>query len=371
MERASPCEAVAGNMIVGTHSTGFGEVILGLAGGMDARVLPSWPAWRWVVLALAAVLALRVAIFLWHLFIFLWHGKTWERFHETRITPPLRIHLVPAVDTTWTTEPASLALSDQLRGLGFVEVGVFEIPEMPQAKLHGFVHEPTAVAASIYKLKYRVWADMGSYYEDGSSITYSTADVGEKLPRPPAQRAIRFPEMTLAALHQRLVQDRPRGKLRRVSREEFVNLSEGAHAAYQDWMAERGGYTIEELRTLIAAPEKPTAEGLQYLREKVAREALINWWRTQPDVPFPAEELNDCAAIVHEDLSIEQILFMFCRVTGDWGAKEKHIPPGVHSRRGAFEALNEVRKRDLVKFWEKTTPLCADFYCRKQDDEDD
>jgi len=63
----------------------------------------------------------------------LWYSKDWVRFQEARLTPPFRIHLVAATDTSWTTEPVSLALTDPLRELGFVQVGVFEIPEMPDA----------------------------------------------------------------------------------------------------------------------------------------------------------------------------------------------------------------------------------------------
>ena len=68
---------------------------------------------------------------------------------------------------------------------------------------------------------------------------------------------------------------------------------------------------------------------------------------------------------------MEQILFMFGRVTGDWGADEKHVPANAKSPRAAFQALNEVRKGGLVKFWEKTTPLIADFYRHQAGESED
>jgi len=290
------------------------------------------------------------------------------RWNQLSFIAPFRIHFVPAADISWTTEPAAVALSEQLRELGFVEVGVFEIPEMPDAKVHGFIHGPTDVTARIYKLKERHWVDLASYYEDGSSIAYSTTEIGEDLPRPSTQAVIRFPEMTLAQLHHRLVQDRPRGMLRSISSENFVEISEEAHAVYQDWLGERGGYNLEELRSLSSG--KLSGDGLQTLREKVAREALINWFGTQPDRPFDAERINDCLPIIHDDLSMEQIVYVFNRVTGDWDADEKHIPPHIKSARAAFEALNESRKGGLVKIFEKTTPLCADFYILPEEAEE-
>jgi hypothetical protein len=39
--------------------------------------------------------------------------------------------------------------------------------------------------------------------------------------------------------------------------------------------------------------------------------------------------------MIHDDLSIEQILFAFGRVSGDWSADEKHIPPTAKSTRRA------------------------------------
>jgi len=284
------------------------------------------------------------------------------RFNRLNFLAPFRIHFVPALDISWTEEPAAVAFADQLHELGFVEVGKFDIGEMPQAKIHGFVHKPTDVTARIYKLKDRFWVDLASYYEDGSSITYSTTEIGEKLPRASTQTLIRFPEMTLAQLHHRLVQDRPRGKLRSISTENFVEICEEAHAVYQDWLAERGGYNVEELHILGPGNDKLSADGLQALRQNVARQALINWFGTQPDRPFPAERINDCIPIIHDDLSPEQIVFAFNRTTGDWDAEEKHIPATAKSPRAAFEALNEIRKGGLVKIFEKTTPLCADFY---------
>jgi len=311
--------------------------------------------WAWVGIAVATVVVGAL------IFLFFCEYMI-ARFNRISFLTPFRIHLLPAPDTSWTTEPAAVALSDQLRQLGFVEVGVFEIPEMPHAKIHGFVHEPTHVIARIYNLKDKFWVDLASYYQDGSSITYSTTDVGEKMPRPSNQAVIRFPEFSLAQLHHRLVQDRPRGSLRSARAQNFVETFVDSHAAYQDWLAERGGYNLEELRSLSPGNDKLSADGLQMIRQNVAREALINWFRTQPDRPFDAERINSCTPIIHDDLSMDQIIDVFNRVTGDWDADQKHIPPHIKSGRAAFEALNESRNGGLVKIFEKTTPLCADFY---------
>jgi len=319
--------------------------------------------WTWVAIVIGVIVVGGILL----LFFF---EYMLTRFNRLSFLAPFRIHFVPAPEISWTTEPDALALSNQLRELSFVEVGAFDIPEMPHAKIHGFVKEPTAVTARIYNLKGKHWVDLSSYYEDGSSITYSTTDVGEKLPRPSTQTVIRFPEMTLAQLHHRLVQDRPRGNLRSVSTENFVEISAEAHAVYQDWLAERGGYNLEELRILGPGNDKLSADGLQALRQNVARQALINWFGTQADQPFPVEHINDCVPIIHDDLSLEQIVFAFNRTTGDWDAAEKHIPASAKSPRAAFEALNEIRKGGLVKIFEKTTPLCADFYILAEETEE-
>ena len=106
----------------------------------------AYSIWAWVGIAVAAVVAATL------IFLFFCECMV-VRLNKLSFLTPFRIHLLPAPDTSWTTEPAAVALSDQLRQLGFVEVGVFEIPEMPQAKLHGFVHEPTDVIARIYNLR--------------------------------------------------------------------------------------------------------------------------------------------------------------------------------------------------------------------------
>src|SRR5262249_29759398 len=98
-------------------------------------------------------------------------------------------------------------------------------------KAPGLRSRTTDVIARIYNLRGKFWVDLASYYQDGSSITYSTADVGEKLPRPSTQTVIRFPDFSLAQLHHRLVHDRPRGPLRPATTANFVDTFLDAHAA--------------------------------------------------------------------------------------------------------------------------------------------
>jgi hypothetical protein len=312
--------------------------------------------WYWIGAGLLLTLAV-LGIRFWRIM------RAGMEFESSQLSAPFRIHLFPARDKSWTRWSAALVMTNALRRIGFTESGVFEIREIPQTMIHGFVHESAGIAAAVYMRGEQVWVDLDSIYEDGSSISYSIANVGAELPRPTSQIQIRFPGMELAALHHRLVTDRPRGILRHISADQFATLFEGSYAKLQDWLAERGGYTTSELRSLIPSSARLTVEQLQTIREKVAREALVNWWRLQAESPDQTDELNDCVAVIHDEMSLDQVLFTYSRMTGDWGADEKHIPPRAKSPpRAAFEALNEVRQGGLIKFLEKTTPLCADYY---------
>src|SRR5262249_32581106 len=80
-------------------------------------------AWGWGGVVLGAI----VVGFLFVLYL---SEYILVRFNRLNFLAPFRIHFVPALDISWTAEPAVVALADQLRELGFVEAGKFEIPEM-------------------------------------------------------------------------------------------------------------------------------------------------------------------------------------------------------------------------------------------------
>jgi hypothetical protein len=290
-----------------------------------------------------------------------------EALDATSPLPPFRICLLPCPNADWTKAGPVQALAQPLRQAGFVEAGVFVVREMPGTRVWGFVQPQTAVLAAIYQLDQLVALDLVSVYGDGGSLTYSNTRVGAEFPRPPRQPARRLPDAAPAQLYHALLAERPKAPPAAVSPQTFVRRFEQDYARQQDWLAERGGYTIEELRACaLTTGQTPNETALQHLRACYARQALLGWYSIQPAPPFPWEEVRDELVVVHDDLTLEDATALFNESTGDWGPSRKDIPPPITTAREAFALLNEQAGKPLCKIWEKTTPKPADFYCDRE-----
>jgi len=163
-----------------------------------------------------------------------------------------------------------------------------------------------------------------------------------------------------------MVAERPAGLCRRVSSETFAARMETVYAEVQDWLADRGGYTLDELKQTMQAPGRTLNEDeMLFLRERVAEQALQNWWMLQPSLPASWIEASEALIIIHDELSLFAGVYRYNKSTGDWSTEASDLPPGVTTARGAFEALNIRSGGVFKKVWEKTTPLAADFYFRQ------
>ena len=315
--------------------------------------------WLWVGVGLAVlILILRLALKA----LFRAMRKEESRFKM----PPPRIQLFPLTRPELMQDESAQSLIVPLLQAGFQAAGEYQVREMPKTQIAGFVHQASSVSAMVYHYGRLTFCDLVTEYEDGTSLTYANHSVGEGFPRSPRHAVRRFPEVSPALLHQRMVVERPAGLCRRVSIETFAVRMETAYAESQNWLADRGGYTLDELKRTFQAPGQTlNEEEMLFLRERVAEQALQNWWMLQTSLPTSWIEASESLIIIHDELSLFAVVYRYSKWTGDWNTTESDIPPGVTSAREAFAALNLRCGGLFKKVWEKETPLAADFYFRQ------
>ena len=293
-----------------------------------------------------------------------------KEFEKSIVAPPFRIQLTPATDSPTAPSPDVQALAEPLLQTGFVDAGAFRIWEMPGAKMRLLIQPETRVTACIYQLSGQTTLDLISRFEDGSTLTFANSKTGGEFSRSEQHPSKRFPGAGAAELYERMIAERGERPLRPARTETATEEFQADYAAGQDWLAERGGYTADEIRReIVASGKKADAATVQFFRERYAAAALKNWWRAQPNASLSWEEAKDRLVVVHDELKVEDIEWIYEDNSGDWHTEPEPLPKHITSAREAFAFLNRTGGEIFVKIAEKTTPLAADFYLLRPDAE--
>jgi hypothetical protein len=108
--------------------------------------------------------------------------------------------------------------------------------------------------------------DLVSYYEDGSSITYTTSP-DTMMDRPEKKPIHHLDGFGADELLRTFLRERPHKPLRPVSPQQFQENFERAYAEDMDWRIARGGPTEDEIRRSVERKGKQcTPELVQAVR---------------------------------------------------------------------------------------------------------
>lgn len=276
------------------------------------------------------------------------------------VPPPLRIQLKRASSDEWTRDPEHLPRIEFLRSQGFEPTGCYDIEGV--GSVAGYCHPGLGVLATVVQAPASL--DLTREYADGSATTVSDLATGQNLPRPPLLPLLRLPGAVPAELMSRLLAERSDAEVRSLTAERYTERYADLWARSMDWLAERGGYTIEELRgnPQPGLENKSEDEALRNLRDAYATGCLGYWWKLQSDAPIPYDLVKDKLLILFDDLDnekLEELVGPY--LEGEEGEEsEKFTGPGTARER--FVRFNQGLKKPFRKVWEKSTPLSADFY---------
>lgn len=278
--------------------------------------------------------------------------------------PPFKLKLTPVEgEPEWLAQPEVKRRLDGLKGCGFRVTGVYELEGMFDAYTVGMVQPDTHVLGAVHWLKQHACTDLVCRYADDTSITYCDHAQGAAFARPPQHAIVRDAGAAAGALYQRLLAER-RADVTPVTADDFVPRFEKAYDESMVWQAERGGYTLEEIR---AEALRGTPDGdpqiIEDIHQKFAGHALTNWLSMQPDRPEPWDEKELGLVIVHDDLTMRQVTNLINEsVDNDDAVAEDQVAQAGATPRQAFAAINAELEGRFRKVGEKKTPRAADFY---------
>jgi hypothetical protein len=151
---------------------------------------------------------------------------------------PDAITLVPS---TKPPSPQARSILDALGKAGFVPAGVFMVKEMGMLPVHFMVRSSDQVTGAVYEhAAAGVWYDLYTHYQDGTSITFSTARLGGGLDPRPGHPVERLPGLDPSALLVRFLATRPSGAMKPVLPAVAPEAFARAYAESAAWRKRRG-----------------------------------------------------------------------------------------------------------------------------------
>jgi len=164
---------------------------------------------------------------------------------------PDRIHLQRTGPQAWRGGSTAAKLSDAFLSRGFEDAGIHTVAELPGLVIQLLAHYGDSFYAALYEHpKGGTWYDLTSLYEDGTSVTYTTARP-TALKQRPGHPTVNLPGAQPARVLDKALGQRPRRPLKQATAALAVNVFENAYADSIAYRKQAGISTGEVVGTAI------------------------------------------------------------------------------------------------------------------------
>jgi hypothetical protein len=287
--------------------------------------------------------------------------------------PPTRMRLRPASPREWDAEEVQ-EKAKVFDDLGYDRISAYETPDMPGLKFMPFASRDQRAYALVYHQPggLGVWCDIFTKYDDGTSLTVTSAGRGGELEHRPGNEKAYLPGSSpeqLHEVHRAKLQDKA---VRPATIEGFAQDFERVYEEEMAWRASKG-YSEAEIRAVAAldgetyneevfssTKEALEAESRAKLTEILRRKYLAETGLSAADW----EEQRDRLVIVHDKLtSVDVTEEAACWFDLDEELYEKsessELPP-----REQMDWLNQLQPEE-IRFRKVATfqyPIGADVW---------
>ena len=133
------------------------------------------------------------------------------------------IQVMPTTIKEWARPDAVEIFSKELAECGFVQIGEFTINQSDRMKILAFMQPEKKIYAMVYDQYGKpALLDFYTFFEDGTSVRYTTAE-NPLRERPPGKQIWYVEEaMSIRELFDKMVQERPKKPILPVSKEGFA-----------------------------------------------------------------------------------------------------------------------------------------------------
>ncbi len=278
-----------------------------------------------------------------------------------RAVPTLELVRIASDDRAWLAEPEAAARLKALHEAGFTDGALWSYAGIPNLLGFDLIDATGSVHAAVMRQGTRVILELEQHLADGSVCSVADSEAAKGITSPPWRRPQNrpgtAPEQLIADfLAEARARDGVRGSI-----EDLRQLGAAAFRRLQAWRAERGGWTLDEIRAQRGLPaDAPVTEELQEAQMKVRERWFTVWLRLQPNLAFELEARLGDWICVHDETNRDLLLLQWVAVTGDDGVRSDDFEEGTPPE--ALERVNRARGEPLVRAAQKTTAPAADFY---------
>ncbi len=294
--------------------------------------------------------------------------------------PPFRVALRPVKHHTWEEESEVALSAAYLRSVGFVEIGNFDIHDT-ESYVSAWRHPRERIYACLFEdFERGEWAELRTYYKDGSVVTYSNGQ--DDLVDRPNDKCYRFlTGASLEKLYKEFLKNRPNKKSRDAAAEGFARRFESYWAEEMDWRIAHGGPSVENLRNICERNGmEATTEAIESMQDdwRVAinefhEQQLQMKFLEQADLSATAwENLRDRLVFIHEGLGRDELVEIYADSLNwiededDFQIQFEKAEEMADSKkpREAFRLLNESLPAQRRFEWKLRIdqPIVADIY---------
>jgi hypothetical protein len=139
---------------------------------------------------------------------------------------------------------------EAMAGLGFAPAGSFSVMEMGGLPIHFMVKSAESAVLAVYEHpRVGVWLDLFTQYQDGTTFTFITTNMGGGLEERPGHPCVRASGLDPAAAYARFVRERPARPARPFAPAEVPAVFADAYAESIAWRKQRGisGREVEQV----------------------------------------------------------------------------------------------------------------------------
>lgn len=239
-----------------------------------------------------------------------------DGFANFSITPPTRVRLRPSSPSHWEAIEVLEEVAE-LDRLGFDRISAYETSDIPGLIFLPFASRDNRTYAVVYHQAggMGIWSDIYTRYQDGTSLTVTSAPRGAELEHRPGREKAYLPGTpvgTLVEVHQAKISDRP---VKSATIEGFANDFEQSYEEEMAWRFSKG-YSDDEIRAVAALDGGYSEDIMEQTREVMntrAAEQLTEVLRRKymAESGLTAsewEDQRDRIVIVHDKRTSEDVL---------------------------------------------------------------
>jgi hypothetical protein len=266
-------------------------------------------------------------------------------------------------DPEWMQTKEYQDRASALSAAGFLPADMYSFRQFSAMTFADFVLDRPdgTFVASICKTPKGTSMDVALYFPDDRMASCTDVAAPAGMTNVPWSTRSYLPGIAASELIRDFIQRHEGRGASHLDAEQLAGLATAQFQRTQAWRAERGGWTLDEIKAQRGLPsDAPVDDALFQARlENIERWSTV-WLRLQKGLPFDLEQNMDKLVMIHDELPDFMVQVFWMAATGDTDARRDDFNSGTP--REVVARLAAKQGGPLRRVFQKTSPVEVDFY---------